>query len=87
MLQDLIKASFGFKTFSGTLLESGENAIPAARRMIAMDYDPEEIDRAVSDTNEILGLLGIFDRRLASITAITNVVEDVAKVYDNLTQD
>ena len=87
MLQDLIKASFGFKTFGGTLLESGENAIPAARRMIAFDYDPEEIDRAVSDTNAILGLLGIFDRRLASITAITNVVEDVAKVYDNLTQD
>ena len=87
MIQDLIKASFGFKTFGGTLLEGGENAIPAARRMIALDYDPEEIDRAVSDTNAILGLLGIFDRRFASLTSITNVVEDVAKVYDNLTQE
>lgn len=84
MLQDAIKAGFGFKTFGGTILESGQSAIPAARRLIAWDYDADEIDRIAGDVNAILGALGYFSRRAAALTSITNVVEDALKVYDNL---
>jgi hypothetical protein len=86
MLQDAIKSAFGFKVFGGSIFESGQSAIPATRRLLARDYDADEIDRIAADVNAILGAFGYFSRDAAALTAITNVIEDALKVYDNLTQ-
>ena len=84
MLQDAIKAAFGFKVFGGSIFESGQNAIPATRRVLTNDYDGVEIDRRAADFNAILAAFGYFSRDAAALTSITNVVEDALKVYDNL---
>jgi hypothetical protein len=86
MLQDAIKSAFGFKVFGGSIFESGQSAIPATRRLLALDYDADEIDRIAADVNAILGAFGYFSREAAALTSITNVIEDALKVYDNLTQ-
>ena len=84
MAQDVVRAGFGEKTWDGTILDSGKNAIPSVKRLTRWDYDDDEIDRIVSDVNKIIGGFSIFSKNAANAKSITNIIEDGTKVIDNL---
>jgi hypothetical protein len=87
VIQDFVKAAVGEKTFSGTILESGNNAIPAARRLLSWDYSMDDIETTVSDLNKVLGAIGAAYQPASDAKVIGNVMEDAAKIIDNILTD
>jgi hypothetical protein len=84
MAQDAVKSAAGQRTMSGTVLDTGQNAIPAIKRIAELDYNAEEFDNVVTDMNRVLGGAAMLDQRAASLRSIGNILEQAAKLANNL---
>jgi DNA (cytosine-5)-methyltransferase 1 len=85
LMQDFIKSLFGYRTFSGTVLDSGESAVPAIKRFLEMDYSDASMAKIISDVNKLLSGIALMSQTAASAKSIGNILEQVAELFENLT--